>query len=198
MIEFWNSRYSSEEYVYGTGPNEFFKERLDLLQPGRILLPGEGEGRNAFYALQKGWQPEAFDWSTAAKEKALKLASGSGYEFAYNISTFEEFEPRPETFDAAALIYIHLPEEQRRLLHQKVVDSLRPGGVVILEAFDKEQLGKSSGGPQDTDLLYSLAELVEDFIDLDFEVLTRAAVHLREGKFHEGEASVVRFCGVKR
>lgn len=198
MSEFWNSRYSQEEYVYGTEPNEFFKERLDLLKPGTLLLPGEGEGRNANYALKKGWKPEAFDWSIAAREKALKLAARSGFDYPYNTHTFDDFTAKPDYFDAAALIYIHLPPAERSLLHQKVVTSLKPGGVLILEGFDKEQLGKKSGGPQDTDLLHSMAELVEDFIDLDFDVLTRLTIELREGEFHKGEASVVRFCGVKR
>jgi len=198
MSEFWNKRYSTEEYVYGIEPNEFFKERLDLLKPGTILLPGEGEGRNALYALKQGWTPEAFDWSTTVKEKAVKLAKAGGFDFIYNTFSFTDFNEKPGCYDAAALIYIHLPEAERALLHRKVIASLKPGGAFILEAYSKEQLGKKSGGPQDADLLYSLADLVEDFIDLDFEVLTRVNIHLREGKFHEGDASVVRFCGVKR
>lgn len=197
MSDFWNQRYSTEEYVYGTEPNEFFKERLDLLQPGTLLLPGEGEGRNALYALQKGWKPEAFDWSTVAREKALKLAAKNGFDYIYNINTFEDFVAKPGCYDAAALIYIHLPPDERLLLHQKIIASLKPGGVLFLEAYDKDQLGKKSGGPQEPELLYSMAELVEDFIDLDFELLTHLTINLKEGKFHQGEASVVRFCGVK-
>lgn len=197
MSDFWNERYSGKEYVYGTEPNEFFRERLDLLKPGTILLPGEGEGRNALYALKNGWIPEAFDWSATAKEKALKLAAENRFDFLYNTVTFDGFSVKPEYYDAAALIYIHLPEQERTMLHQKVIASLKPGGVLILEAYSKEQLGKKSGGPQDAELLYSMAELVEDFIDLNFELLTAATIELHEGEFHSGEASVVRFCGVK-
>jgi hypothetical protein len=46
MKEFWNERYANEEYAYGEEPNEFFKQELARLQPGRILLPADGEGRN--------------------------------------------------------------------------------------------------------------------------------------------------------
>jgi hypothetical protein len=61
MIDFWNARYSAAEYAYGTEPNAFFKAQLDQLTPGRLLLPAEGEGRNAVYAAKKGWEVAAFE-----------------------------------------------------------------------------------------------------------------------------------------
>ena len=55
--DFWNERYSSREYVYGERPNSFFKEQIEKVSiPGKLLLPGEGEGRNAVYAARLGWQ----------------------------------------------------------------------------------------------------------------------------------------------
>ena len=65
----------SEEYVYGTEPNQFFKEQLQKIIPaGKLLLPGEGEGRNAVYAAKLGWMVDAFDQSSVARTKALNLA----------------------------------------------------------------------------------------------------------------------------
>lgn len=71
MNEFWETRYKSPTYAYGTKPNEFFKESIDKLNPGRVLLPAEGEGRNAVYAAQRGWSAEAFDFSEAARPKEM-------------------------------------------------------------------------------------------------------------------------------
>ncbi len=71
---FWTDRYSENKTVYGENPNEFFKEQLLKLKPGRLLLPAEGEGRNAVFA-KHGWQVDAFDYSEAAKMKALALAA---------------------------------------------------------------------------------------------------------------------------
>ena len=62
MKEFWNERYSQEAYAYGTEPNAFFKSRIDQLSPGKLLLPAEGEGRNAVYAATKGFEVSAYDW----------------------------------------------------------------------------------------------------------------------------------------
>jgi hypothetical protein len=70
----WNERYGADEYVYGKEPNGFLKEFIDNHPPGKILLPAEGEGRNAVYAASKGWEVTAFDFSEEGKKKALKLA----------------------------------------------------------------------------------------------------------------------------
>ena len=74
MKAFWNENYGNKEYIYGTKPNVFFKEQLDKLKPGKILLPAEGEGRNAVYAASKGWSVTAFDISEIVHKKALQLA----------------------------------------------------------------------------------------------------------------------------
>ena len=72
--ELWNERFSTNEYIYGTNPNKFFKEQIDKINPGRLLLLGEGEGRNSVYAATKGWIIDAVDFSQTAKDKALMLA----------------------------------------------------------------------------------------------------------------------------
>ena len=72
--DFWNERYAQKEFVYGTQPNTFFKEQLDKLDTGNILLPAEGEGRNAVFAASQGWDVLAFDISESGKKKAIQLA----------------------------------------------------------------------------------------------------------------------------
>jgi hypothetical protein len=41
--DFLNQRYSGEQFTYGINPNEFYKEQLDNLKPGRALFAREGE-----------------------------------------------------------------------------------------------------------------------------------------------------------
>ena len=197
MKELWNQRYSLEEYKYGKEPNQFFKEELSRLKPGRIILPGDGEGRNAVYAAASGWKVDAFDFSEEGKVKALKLAEDSGVKINYDIKDFSEFKPDNENNDAAAIIFIHLEEEQRRFLYEKIIASLKPGGKIIFECFEKDQINFQSGGPKDMELLYSLEEVVNLFIDLEFEHITKEKVFLNEGKGHLGEGVVIRFVGIK-
>ncbi|MCH7515627.1 MAG: class I SAM-dependent methyltransferase [Bacteroidetes bacterium] len=195
--EFWDERYSSIGFVYGTEPNIFFKDELNKLTPGNILLLGEGEGRNAVYAAVKGWNVDAVDFSIIAKEKALKLAEENSVSINYEIADLSKYKPKSNYYDAAAIIFLHLNPKIRSDVHSKVVDSLKPGGTLILEVYEKEQLGKDSGGPQNIDMLYSKEELKNDFRLMKINLLEKKRIHLDESHHHKGEAYVLRFVGEK-
>lgn len=196
--DFWDTRYQDSTYIYGVEPNTFFKECLDSLKPGRLLLPAEGEGRNAVYAARQGWVVDAFDQSTVARQKALELAGGACTTIQYNISTLQAFGTPRNTYDLIGLIYAHMPSSDRRAVHQRLVSSLKPGGYLVLEAFHKEQLGRSSGGPKDADMLYNRTDLLGDFEGMEILKAEETYVNLREGAYHQGEACVVRFLARKR
>ena len=85
MKEMWDQRFASEEYAYGTQPNLYFKEKLTGLEPGTLLLPAEGEGRNAVFAAGLGWEVRAMDFSGQGRIKALKLAERMGVQLDYTI-----------------------------------------------------------------------------------------------------------------
>lgn len=195
--EFWDERYSSIEFVYGTEPNIFFKDELDKLKTGNILLLGEGEGRNAVYAAANGWNVDAVDFSIIAKEKALKLAEENSVGINYEITDLSEYKPKSNYYDTAAIIFLHLNPKIRSGVHSKVVDSLKPGGTLILEVYEKGQLGKDSGGPQNIDMLYSKEELRNDFVNMNIIVLEKKIITLNESNQHNGEAVVLRLIAVK-
>ena len=195
--EFWDERYSSIEFVYGTEPNIFFKDELDKLKSGNILLPGEGEGRNAVYAALNGWTVDALDFSTIAKQKALKLAEENSVSINYEITDLSKFKPKSNYYDAAAIIFLHLNPKIRSDVHSKVVDSLKTGGTLILEVYEKEQLGKDSGGPQNIDMLYSKEELKNDFNNMKIIGLEKKIINLNESEHHKGEAAILRLIAIK-
>ena len=195
--EFWNTRYSGSEYVYGTEPNEYFKEKIDNLEPGFLLLPAEGEGRNAVYAARSGWTVEAYDFSEMAQNKALQLAHSNGMEIQYQLTDHRFVQYSSHQFSAIALIFVHLPSEFRGSFHKRVISWLQPGGTIILEAYSKNQIQYKSGGPQNPDLLYDLKVLERDFADLESTQFTELVRPLREGQCHRGFGSVVRLLGKK-
>ncbi len=197
MASFWNERFDVEEYVYGTEPNQFYKKELKKLTPGKILFPAEGEGRNAVYAAEQGWQVTAFDPSTVGKEKAENLAEQKGVSINYLISNFDEMEFPEDSFDCIVLIFAHMHTLKRKEYHQKLLSFLKPGGQLILEGFSKKQINNKTGGPPNVDLLYSEKELQEDFNALSELKITETEVVLDEGPFHQGRASVIRVTGKK-
>lgn len=192
MKEHWDERYSAETYIYGTHPNAWFAAKLDELKPGKLLLPAEGEGRNAVYAAMKGWKVTAFDQSVEGKKKAIKLAVEKGVDIKYNIHDLNEFEGIYEQFDAIALIFVHMPDKMRQTVHQNLLKSLKPGGHLILEAFTTSQLKNKTGGPRSEHLLYECEQIKQDFLSLELIERSELTVQLDEGPLHQGEANIIR------
>ncbi len=190
--EFWDERYRDDEFVYGTEPNVYFKEVIDTLYPAKLLLPGEGEGRNAVYAARKGWKVDCFDISQEAKKKSMQLAEDYNVSIAYEVEDIHSYPWGDEIYDAVGLIYIHNPPDIRKLLHYRSVQSLKPGGMLILEAFHKDQMDYDSGGPRNEAMLYDLEEMERDFNGLQILESKREEIYLSEGRYHKGNAVVVR------
>ena len=195
MKELWNKRYAQTEFVYGTEPNEFFKQQLLKLTPGKILLPAEGEGRNAVFAAKAGWEVYAFDSSIEAKKKAEKLAKENNVRINYQLSPYEEADYLNSFFDAIAFIYAH--STTRSANHKKMIQLLKPNGTIILEGFSKKQIYNTSGGPKSIDMLFSKEELLSDFNSCTDLKIWEEDFELNESLRHSGKASVIRLIGRK-
>jgi len=199
----WNDRYSSEEFAYGTAPNNFLKEQLEKLTPGSILFPAEGEGRNAVFAAQLGWKVSAFDISAEGKNKALKLAEANNVVIDYQVGELETLNYQAEQFNTIALIYAHFPAAIKSSIHQTLETYLHKDGYIIFEAFSKKHLeylaiNDKVGGPKDIESLFSIAEIQSDFPDYEITQLEEKEIELNEGLFHNGKGSVIRFIGKKK
>jgi len=193
----WNDRYRTPEYVYGKEPNTYLVEELKKIKPGRILFPGEGEGRNAVYAATLGWEVHAFDSSSVGREKALLLADERKVSIAYELYNYEEYAVNGRSVHAVGLFYTHQPSELRRKFHRKIVQTLHPGGIILLEGFSKKQMANNSGGPKSLDFLYSVDELAEDFKELQIQKLNETVRELNEGDFHQGKADLIQLIAMK-
>lgn len=199
----WNDRYSNEEFAYGTSPNNYLKEQIEKLQPGKILFPAEGEGRNAVFAAQNGWTVAAFDISAEGKNKALKLADANNVVIDYQVGELETLNYQKEQFDAIALIYAHFPAAIKSSIHKTLDQYLRKGGIIIFEAFSKKHLdylaiNDKVGGPKDIESLFSTEEIQADFSNYEIITLEEKEIELNEGLFHNGKGSVIRFIGRKK
>lgn len=195
--QFWNERYQGNETVYGYEPNAFFKEQILLRKLGKLLLPAEGEGRNALFAAKQGWEVSAFDYSEVAQQKALKKARELNLSIDYTIKSIEGLTLVPASVDVIGLIYVHVPPALRQHFHLKCQQALKPGGSILLEAFSPEQLKHSSGGPRVPEMLYTLEALQQDFAGLRIQRAVQKEVILAEGPFHTGPASIVQFVATK-
>jgi len=203
MKEMWNNRYANEEYAYGTAPNQFFQETLDKYNiAGKILLPAEGEGRNAIYAAKNDLEVFAFDISIEGKNKALKLAEKENVAINYEVGDFFDLQLTKEKFDVVALIFAHFPPNIRSRYHHKIAELIKPNGYLILEGFSKnhlelQKINPNAGGPKNIDMLFSVDAIKKEFPDFEIILLEEKVVELNEGRFHQAKSKVIRFIGKK-
>lgn len=197
MEEFWNNRFDDKDFAYGTKPNDFLKEELEKLPSGNILFVCEGEGRNAVFAAKQNWSVESFDLSEEGKRKASLLAKQNNVSINYQIANASKIEYSENSFHVVALIYAHFPDTIRKSVHEKIVRWLKPGGLVILEAFNLNQLNNTSRGPKNLSMLYSKEIMAVDFKELIIQQLYTETIELNEGKYRTGKAEIIRFIGKK-
>ena len=194
---FWNTRYSEQKFAYGTKPNEFLKEQIEMLKTGKALFLGEGEGRNAVYASKIGWEVDAVDFSSSAKIKALKLAEENKVTINYEVCDLTDYKFKENYYDLVVMIFVHLPLDLRRKVFNKSIQSLKQNGKIIIEAFGKDQINNSSGGPSSLDLLCSENDILDLVNEMKTLLIESKAIELDEGEYHKGKADVIRYVGVK-
>lgn len=146
--EFWDRVYEGDAYRFGLEPNAFLVARAgDVAPGGAVLCIGDGEGRNGVWLARRGLRVTSLDQSPVAARKCAELASRLGVALEVVIGRLPEHPLPAASFDAVLLIFVHLEPDTRRAVHAAALRALRPGGVVILEAFNPAQLGRKSGGP---------------------------------------------------
>lgn len=196
---FWDSRYAPDAYAYGTRPNRGLMALEPLLPRGsRVLLPGDGEGRNGVWLAQEGHRVLAVDQSAEGLRKAERLAARAGVQIEVEQADLTDWMPPRDTFDALVLVFVHLPPEIRGAVHRRLLQALRPGGLLILEGFDRSHAGLPGGGPRDPAWLFDAATLREDFDGCAPLTIELVDADLDEGPFHQGRARVLRVHGRHR
>jgi SAM-dependent methyltransferase len=158
----WNQRYETTDLVWTAEPNQFLVAEVEGLAPGTALDLGAGEGRNAVWLAQQGWQVTAVDFSDVGLAKADQLAAAAGVEMSTTCADLIGYRPPPRTFDLVAVLYVHLPASVRRAVNRRAVDAVAPGGTLLVVGHDTTNPTDGYGGPQNPDVLFSPDDVVAD------------------------------------
>lgn len=189
----WDQRYDVPEYIFGEAPCQWLPMNANRLPAsGDALALGDGDGRNGVYLAERGLSVTSVDLSTVGLAKARRLAELRGVSITTICEDLADYRVNPRSLDLIVSIYCHLPKDVRTVTHARCAEGLRPGGLFILEAFNQQQLGLGSGGPQTTDLLYDIDELLGDFQRLEVVEALTGLCDLNEGERHKGLGQVVR------
>ena len=189
----WDTRFSTDSYIFGTEPNVWLSQHLSLLPAGsRVLAVADGEGRNSVWMAQQGLKVDAFDISPVGVGKAIKLAEQSGVEVSFQVCSAEDFDWKVGEYDAVVAIFIQFADpDTRATLFKRMTSALKPDGVLLLQGYTPKQLEYKTGGPPLVDHLYTEELLRESFADLNILELVSYEDVLREGIQHSGQSALI-------
>lgn len=188
----WNERYSGDDYLYGTEPNDFVRDATRGLAPADTLCVADGEGRNGVYLASMGHKVTSVDLSDVGLAKGRELAAQKHVPLHTITADLADFDLGDQQWDLIVSVFAHLPPATRRDVNRRIVPALRGGGRLVLEAYTAAQIGKGTGGPPVPELTYSLAELTEDLDGLTIEHGVELEREIIEGSGHSGIGSVVQ------
>jgi SAM-dependent methyltransferase len=194
----WESRYAEPGYAFGTKPNDFLREQVAQLPPGRILCLAEGEGRNAVWLAQRGYDVTAVDLSARGLQKTRRLAQDRKVKVETIEADLASFPIQPGAWMGIVSIFAHTTAPVRKRVHASVIAGLAPGGVFLLEAYRPEQAQLSTGGPADDERLLNLERLKLELGALDWLLARELERDVLEGKYHTGRSAVVQLVARKR
>jgi len=185
-VDLWNRVLTAEHPRFNTNPNAFLVEMAKDRKPGKALDVGMGQGRNAIWLAQQGWDVTGFDPAEQAVAAARATAAKLGVKITTEIKGYEDFDFGESRWDLVLLSYVG-----GREMNKTVIRSLKPGGIVVIEAFHRDATKSASIGAA---VVFDSAELPALFSDLR---VIRYEEPVTATDFGLKNARVVRYCGEK-
>ncbi len=188
----WDERYAASDLVWSAGPNALFAQQVEDLNPGAALDVACGEGRNALWLAERGWQVTGIDFSGVAIDKARQIAERRGVQVTWRVADITAEEIPSAAFDLVLVAYVHTDPQERAVWLPRVIDAVRPGGLFIYIGHDPSNIEHGVGGPQDAALLPGADEIaaqLDGFTVAVAEVTERpVSAEPGHGREHAGTA----------
>lgn len=197
----WNLRYSENGMLFGSAPNEWLRQQAGHWKPGeRVLCVADGEGRNSVWlARERGLEVDAFDIAEIGVAKARKLAQDMGARVNFTVADCDAYPWQPATYDGVAAIFVQFADPaMRERLFARIVDCLKPGGILVLQGYTPKQLEYRTGGPPEVSHLYTEPMLRAAFGGMDILELREYEAELTEGAGHRGRSALIGLVARKR
>ena len=192
-LERWNTRFSAPDYIFGTSPNAYLASKAPLLQRGqRALCVADGEGRNSVWLAEQGLQVTAFDISPVGVEKAKRLAAQRGVSVDYEVSDIYGWRWPKAEFDVVAAIFVQFADPaMRTFMFERMVESMKPRGLLIVQGYTPKQLEYKTGGPKQVENMYTPQLLRSAFRALEILEVREHEEIMSEGTQHSGRSALI-------
>lgn len=192
--KFWNERFDKNEFIFGKEPNEYLVQQasIHLKSGNQVLCIADGEGRNGVWLARQGMTVTGFDVSDIALAKAKQFAKDNQVDIRYSLCDSDGFDWQAQFYDAVIAIFIQFADpEMRARIFSRIYQTLKPGGILILQGYTPKQLEYKTGGPSLIDHLYTeemIRKLAKDFEILDLCCYEKV---LSEGARHTGMSALL-------
>lgn len=195
----WDERYRTKDYVFGSTPNRFLVQSVVRIPAnGSVLAVADGEGRNGVWLAEQGFDVHSVDSSPVGLSKANKLARERGVSIELEEADLLNWRWPPDQFDAIVAIFIQFTGPvDRRKIFDGIIQSLKPGGVLLLEGYRPEQLQYGTGGPPVIENLYTEEGLREELAALRIDDIQSYDSELQEGAGHSGMSALIDLIAYK-
>ena len=183
-IERWNRILTSKEPAFNTRPNAFLMEIAKTRKPGAALDVGMGQGRNSIWLAQRGWTVTGIDPAERAVALARETAAKLGLDLKTEIRRMEDFDFGERRWDLILLSYVG-----GREMAEVFERALKPGGVLVIEAFHRDaakDLAIGSARVFDTGELPALYRQLR---------VVRYEEPVTDADFGLAKVRLVRYCG---
>jgi len=161
--DFWDARYRSSPALWSGHANPQLVAEAAGLTPGAALDVGCGEGADAIWLAEHGWQVTAVDLSSVALERGAAQASEVGSAVADRITWLHadltEWVPGAATYDLVSAQFLHLPRDQREPIHRRIAQSVAPGGILLVVGHHVSDLQTTIARPQAAELFFAPGEV---------------------------------------
>jgi SAM-dependent methyltransferase len=185
----WDDRYRDTDLVWSAGPNQFVERFCADLPAGRAIDIAAGEGRNAVWLAERGWDATAVDYSAVAIDKARRIAERRGVTITTEVADLKQYEPAAGAFDLVVVAYLQLVDDELTPILRRVLAAVAPGGTFLLVCHDADNLERGYGGPQHPAVLTTPAQVVAAIGD--GYVIDRAEVAERHVQTDDGERTAL-------
>jgi thioredoxin reductase/SAM-dependent methyltransferase len=175
----WEQRYSERPAVWSGKPNPQLVAEAAGLAPGRALDIGCGEGADAVWLAERGWQVTALDISTVALGRAAAHAEQAGPEVADRIrwthADLRDTPLAPQAYDLVSSQFMHPPGEAREELFGRLAAAVAPGGTLLIVGHHPSDLRTSAHRMHFPDLMFTAGQAAAALDPADWEILAAQA-----------------------
>lgn len=154
-VDRWNRILTSSTPSFNVQPNAFLVRTIKDVRAGTALDVGMGQGRNAIYLAQQGWTVTGFDPAEKAVAAAQQQARQLGVAITTAVAGSEDFDFGKDRWDLIVLSYVGFRDTM-----PKIIEGLKPGGRVVVEAFHRDSL---KNGPIGGGVVFDTNELLKLF-----------------------------------